>query len=119
MSAPAIIVRRLVGRCADGAERDGGSLWHAIDQGPGRGWVALCGARPGRRSAGWSAYAGERVTCPRCLRKLAAVEAAGPAPAPRPPGSFRCPGGDGHDDPDNSGLCIRCGGVADGGDLGP
>jgi hypothetical protein len=25
-----------------------------------------------------------------------------------------CPGGPGHDDPDASGLCIRCGGTTDG-----
>ena len=31
----------------------------------------LCGAKPGRRSAGWSSYPGEQVTCPKCLRKLA------------------------------------------------
>lgn len=39
---------------------------------------------------------------------------------PRPvPGSFYCEGGRGHDDPDNSGLCILCGGVSDGGPLYP
>jgi hypothetical protein len=35
----------------------------------------------------------------------------------RRPGSFYCEGGSGHDDPDNSGLCIKCGGVSDGGPL--
>lgn len=83
MSAPAIVVRRLVGRCADGAELGGGLLWHALETGVvglavagvvvsiGRGWVALCGARPGRHSAGWSQDDGPGVTCPRCLRQLA------------------------------------------------
>jgi hypothetical protein len=56
---------RLAGRCANGAERDSGSKYHAV-----RGNVALCGAKPGPRSAGWSTYPGEAVTCPRCLTKL-------------------------------------------------
>jgi hypothetical protein len=63
-----IVPRRLSGRCADGAERDGGVKYHGLrraDQGR-----ALCGAKPGRRSAGWSPYPGEAVTCPRCLVKI-------------------------------------------------
>lgn len=37
------------------------------------------------------------------------------------PGTFYCTVGDGgrHDDPDNSGLCIYCKGVTDGGPLSP
>jgi hypothetical protein len=62
-----IRVLRLSGRCADGAERDGGTLFHAV---PTDHYMALCGAKPGRRSAGWSAYSGEAVTCAPCLRKL-------------------------------------------------
>lgn len=58
---------RLAGRCANGAERDGGSIWHAVRH---QAWAALCGAAPGRRSAGWSTHVGEYVTCPKCLRKL-------------------------------------------------
>jgi hypothetical protein len=70
MSDPAtnICPRRLAGRCANGAERDGGTLFHAVPAGK---WDALCGAHPGRRSAGWSQYAGDGVSCPKCLRKLA------------------------------------------------
>lgn len=62
-----IRVLRLLGRCTDGAERGAGRHWHAVE-----GGVALCGARYGRWSAGWTEYQGERVTCPKCLRKMAA-----------------------------------------------
>ena len=60
-------IRRLTGRCANGAERDGGSRWHAISTISGS---ALCGAFPGRRSAGWGMTRGDYVTCPRCLKTL-------------------------------------------------
>lgn len=58
---------RLAGRCANGAERDGGARYHAV---PASG-AALCGAKPGRRSAGWSPYEGPAVSCPRCLARQA------------------------------------------------
>lgn len=58
---------RLTGRCANGAERDGGTIYHAIANGS---WFALCGVKPGKRSAGWSSYFGDKVTCPRCLKKM-------------------------------------------------
>lgn len=60
-------ITRLTGRCANGAERDGGTRYHAIPLGK---YKALCGAEPGRRSVGWSVYRGNKVTCPRCLRIL-------------------------------------------------
>lgn len=55
--------RRLTGRCASGAEAGAGRLVH-LTSGSAR---ALCGARPGRLSAGWSdtTYA---ATCGRCVR---------------------------------------------------
>lgn len=58
-----------IGRCANGAERDGGHIRHAIDNGA---WTAVCGAKPGRASAGWSheAEPADKVNCPRCLKKL-------------------------------------------------
>jgi hypothetical protein len=62
-----VIPRRLAGVCADGAERGGGTVFHAVAVGA---WRAACGAEPGRRSAGWSDSAGDAVTCPRCLRKI-------------------------------------------------
>lgn len=82
---------RLAGRCLDGAERDGGRLFHAVpvpitedDKAAPRTateahlvelanyGVALCGAKPGRQSVGWSAHGGDEVTCKRCLKKLGA-----------------------------------------------
>jgi hypothetical protein len=50
-----------------------GSLAHAVAyaQHPaGLHLPALCGARPGKRSGGWSEYRPAAVTCPRCLAKL-------------------------------------------------
>ena len=68
-----ILPRFLAGRCANGAEADGGLLWHAVDK--DNKWIALCGAKPGKRSAGWAPWDTEdakdhAVTCPRCLAKL-------------------------------------------------
>jgi hypothetical protein len=67
MSEPIVRILRLTGRCANGGERDGGLHFHAVI---GDDWEALCGASPGRRSAGWSSYPGTEVTCPRCLSKI-------------------------------------------------
>lgn len=65
------IVARLVGRCADGAQRGGGTRTHLVPMGTAFG-RALCGAKPGRLSSGWSAVDGpETPTCPRCLAKAA------------------------------------------------
>ncbi len=62
--------RRLAGQCLTGAERDGGRIYHAVPTGPEPTFErAVCGAKPGRLSAGWSDV-GEAVTCPRCLRAL-------------------------------------------------
>lgn len=60
--------RRLAGRCANGAERDGGTIWHAVPR-TRTSSTALCGATYGRRSAGWSTTIGAAVTCPRCIRR--------------------------------------------------
>jgi len=70
--AQGFAVRHLAGRCANGAERDSGTLFHAlpIENGQVRG-RALCGAAPRRRSVGWSEWGhGAAVTCPKCLKKL-------------------------------------------------
>lgn len=63
----------LVGRCANGAQRDAGPRIHAV---PGdSAWdTALCGAQPGRRSNGWSDVAYDAVTCPKCIKRLAVLE---------------------------------------------
>lgn len=68
-------VRVLAGRCANGSELGGGARWHAVQIGEhGMDWTAMCGAKPGRRSAGWSRWIvrGQAVTCPRCAKKLEA-----------------------------------------------
>lgn len=63
----------LTGRCWNGAERDHGRVVHVVDDdqifGP-----ALCGAKPGKRSNGWSEYPHEKPTCPRCIKKLEKAE---------------------------------------------
>jgi len=68
----------LAGRCANGAERDAGTLFHArwIEDGE-VSLRAVCGAEPGRRSVGWSSWSPpeRQVTCERCLRKLGQVMA--------------------------------------------
>ena len=66
---------RMLGRCANGYERDGGVKYHAK---PRYGWAAICGAKPGKRSAGWSDYPDTMkpvtfVTCPQCRRKLSSA----------------------------------------------
>lgn len=71
-------IHKLAGRCADGAERDRGRRAHALPVNAA-GRVddrALCGAAPGRRSAGWSSWDEQAVTCPRCLVRLPAPEIA-------------------------------------------
>jgi hypothetical protein len=60
-------VMSLIGRAANGMQLDSGIRYHAVPFGTR---LAKCGAKPGRRSAGWSSYHGDDVTCPRCLKKL-------------------------------------------------
>ena len=64
-------ISRMTGRRRNGAERDGGGLWHArlVDESGNVSWRAACGAQPGRHSD-WSDYTGKEVTCLRCRRKL-------------------------------------------------
>ena len=65
------------GRCANGAERDSGTLFHVRLIGEhGPNWALLCGKEPGRRSAGWSTWrpAGQEATCPTCLKRLRTLE---------------------------------------------
>ena len=50
--------------------------YHAVSTGHDK---AICGARPGLRSQGWSLIRGDAVTCPGCLRKLSAVADGGVA----------------------------------------
>jgi hypothetical protein len=68
------VIARLTGRCADGAQRDGGRRLHVVLRPHGALSVpcfdtALCGAKPGRLSNGWTESDGAEVpTCPRCRR---------------------------------------------------
>lgn len=57
-------ILRKTGRLANGFEGGGGALYHAVVNG-----AALCGTRPGRLSD-WGCYAGEKVTCKKCISKL-------------------------------------------------
>lgn len=64
----------LMGRLANGAERDAGTLVHLVPDETihyGHTARALCGAKPGRRSGGWDTdhYAGGSPTCIRCVSK--------------------------------------------------
>ena len=68
----------LAGRCADGRELGQGSRIHAVtglfreDYRELHG-IALCGAKPGKRSVGWTALQNTaHITCPRCLKKAQA-----------------------------------------------
>lgn len=71
---PRLFKLTLAGRCANGFERDHGRVVHAVPSanpsGPGSDRKALCGAKPGRTSAGWSQYDSDAVTCQRCLSKM-------------------------------------------------
>ena len=69
--------RYLIGRATSGSQRGGGTLYHATESGPYGLGRALCGAKPGRRSAGWSNLPGTDVTCTRCLSKLRRTESEG------------------------------------------
>ena len=66
---PTLGAARKIGRCANGFERGKGHIFHAV---PPNSWSALCGAQPGRQSAGWNSEPDpqQAVTCPRCLKKL-------------------------------------------------
>lgn len=63
----------LGGRCANGFERDQGRVVHLVEYGSHRPMdyhmgAALCGAKPGARSVGWS-VTNRTASCARCLKK--------------------------------------------------
>lgn len=60
-------ITHLAGAARSGADKTG-YITHVVINGR-----ALCGKVPGRRSAGWSEYDDQAVTCPICARKLAAI----------------------------------------------
>jgi len=66
-------IRRKTGMCRNGAERDGGVLFHAVAEDEHTFGKALCGTKPGSRGNGWQVVEeGEPyvVTCKRCLARL-------------------------------------------------
>lgn len=67
-------ISQMAGSCRNGAERDHGRLFHArlYTEDEGVSYKALCGAKPGKHSVGWSDWhpEGQQVTCPRCLKRL-------------------------------------------------
>ena len=65
-----LLPKRLAGTCRNGAERDRGQVYHAVEQATVHG-RALCGALPGRRSGGWVAGESATVTCARCRHRMA------------------------------------------------
>lgn len=68
------IPMKLSGRCANGFERDRGSVIHALPAGTEYWGTALCGAKPGRRSAGWAAMQGSSLTCVACAKKVCSAQ---------------------------------------------
>ena len=78
---PKTFIARLTGRCADGAERDGGRKSHIVMATVENPIVlpmwgkALCGAKPRRLSNGWvEVNDAEASTCPRCIKKARLLE---------------------------------------------
>lgn len=57
----------LAGSCRSGSDNTG-RIVHAVEG--GHAWSALCGKQPRGRSAGWSSWPSEAVTCPKCLARL-------------------------------------------------
>ncbi len=62
-------IRRKTGRCRNGYERDGGTIWH-LTQGEGFK-PSFCGLKPGQKGNGWSVHSGNKVNCQKCLFRLA------------------------------------------------
>lgn len=70
MDRPEYQAVRMMGRCSNGNEADGGRKYHALRK-DGLNHQAVCGAAPGPRSAGWADYPDAvrpvaDVSCPRC-----------------------------------------------------
>lgn len=67
VAAKQFLPMEMMGRCADGAQRDSGYIVHAV---PPKFHRAYCGKQPGRRSVGWAHREGAVVSCAGCLKKL-------------------------------------------------
>lgn len=68
-----VSVRSKAGRCFNGAERDSGTVKHAVPDNSFPSWeTALCGTSPGVRGNGWKEpEVNGEITCERCLKKMA------------------------------------------------
>jgi len=67
------VARMMMGRLASGLQGGHGVRIHATEPGKTAAYCrgkALCGAEPGRRSAGWSPPEELPVNCPKCLKKM-------------------------------------------------
>lgn len=77
-----IIALEKAGRKSSGWNGDHGKIAHALEVIDGQREIdleggtatALCGAAPSGRGS-WSAHQSEAVTCPKCLKKIAAATA--------------------------------------------
>lgn len=67
MTPKQFIPRTMKGTARSYADNPG-KLFHGVLPG---NHVAICGTRPGQTSAGWDNFVGKRVTCPKCLKRLA------------------------------------------------
>lgn len=74
MADKEIHIASLAGRCTSGQELGQGTRNHAVNGVLNEAWgelhgIALCGAKPGVRSVGWSLRDEEDVSCPKCIKK--------------------------------------------------
>ena len=66
-----VSVRSKAGRCSSGAERDQGTVRHAVLDDSFPSWTkALCGTAPGSRGQGWKIPTCAEVTCGKCLSRM-------------------------------------------------
>jgi hypothetical protein len=73
-----MIYTYLIGRSRTATDSQGTRM-HAVEVVAGQDYPAwfgpaLCGAKPARRSNGWSDYRAPAATCPKCLAKLAKLQ---------------------------------------------
>lgn len=61
-------ILRKTGRLLNGNEGGAGFIYHAV-----KGSYAICGTTHGRLG-NWSVEEGEKITCPKCLKKLEQIK---------------------------------------------
>jgi hypothetical protein len=67
---PPYRIRAKAGPLRNGAERGGGTVWHAVTGDHADGGAALCGARPAIMWSSWTPK-DARIGCARCARLVA------------------------------------------------